>query len=64
LEERVKLVSVGFSHGFAVTEKNKVYTWVLQSDALLANPHLKHVPYEVSGLPAGVIITDMKSGNF
>ena len=57
-------MSVGFSHGFAVTEANKLYTWVLQSDVLLVNPHHKHVPYEVSGLPAGVIITDVKSGNF
>jgi uncharacterized protein (UPF0248 family) len=47
-----------------VTETNKLYTWVLQSDFLLANPHHKHVPYEVSGLPAGANITDVKSGNF
>jgi hypothetical protein len=64
LEERVKLVSVGFSHGFAVTETNKLFTWVLQSDFLLENPHYKHVPSEVTGLPAGTIITDVKSGNF
>ncbi len=64
MEERVKLVSVGYSHGFALTETNKLYTWILQSEALLENPHYKHVPYEVTGLPAGMIITDVKSGNF
>ena len=57
-------MSVGYSHGFALTETNKLFTWILQSDALLKNPHYKHAPYAVTGLPAGMIITDVKSGNF
>jgi hypothetical protein len=31
LHSRAKLVSVGFSHGFVVTEDNEVFVWILQA---------------------------------
>ena len=57
-------MSVGFAHGLAVTEDDKVYSWVLQARAVLDDPLAKHSPLEVSGIPPGIVITDIKSGNF
>lgn len=59
---KAKKVSVGFSHGFALTENNDVYTWILQPK--IDNLIEKHKPYKVEGVPANTIFTDLKSGNF
>jgi alpha-tubulin suppressor-like RCC1 family protein len=55
-------VSVGFSHGFALTESNEVYTWIMQ--ARQDNIINKHKSLKVEGVPTNTNITDIKSGSF
>ena len=55
-------MSVGFSHGFALTETNEVYTWIMQpkqDDGIN-----KHKSFKVEGIPINTNITDIKSGSF
>lgn len=58
ITEKVKLVSVGYQHSFAVTDSNKVYSWIptSQEDPLEVQ--------EVQGIKAGTVITDIKSASF
>ena len=62
LKDKAKIVSVGFSHAFAITELNEVYTWILQpkDDNLLNN----HKSFKIEGIPLNTELIDMKSGNF
>ena len=57
-------VSVGFSHGFALTECNQIFSWIMQPKQ--DNLQFKHKPFKVDNaiLPLGTFFTDMKSGNF
>jgi alpha-tubulin suppressor-like RCC1 family protein len=62
LQIKAKKVSVGFSHGFVLTESNEVYTWIMQAkqDDIIK----KHKSFKVEGVPINTIFTDIKSGNF
>jgi hypothetical protein len=59
-------VSVGFQHCFTVTQSNRVFSWVPQTQAvaLSLEDQSKVIVEEVKGLKPGCIITDMKSASF
>lgn len=62
LQIKAKKVSVGFSHGFALTESNEVYTWIMQPKQ--DNAIDKQKSFKVEGVPINSLFTDIKSGNF
>ena len=62
LQIKAKKVSVGFSHGFAITESNEVYTWIVQPKQ--DNEFIKHRSFKVEGIPINTNFIDIKSGNF
>jgi hypothetical protein len=57
LHSRAKLVSVGFSHGFVVTEDNEVFVWILQAKE--DNIMNKHRPFKVEGIPLNTELIDL-----
>jgi len=57
LHSRAKLISVGFSHGFVVTEDNEVFVWILQPKE--DNIMNKHRPYKVEGIPLNTELIDL-----